>query len=442
MKYVVTAVVLVAVCVVGWNWYDVRIFLNWVLAVRQLSIVRLYTAYDVLGPQYRAVYPPLPIFIFIVTNAFTSHILEALSTFATHFVAIARCYLARLTLKLPLLVSVLVTGYLLKRACGKSAAFYWFVLGVPTLITLGAYQFDPFVALLLLLSLLSLTRYKRYWLSAIFFALAILVKPLVAVFFVPIALYLAKPRKVVSYAAIIAALCFAISAPFLVLEPKSFIENVVGFHMHRPPQYVSFWNIPVLLSARNHRIENVVNLVWLPAYATLISILIWLAFKRAGKVFDEKLLLLTITIVGIATLAFNKVVNPSYTLWIYPLTLMLAFGYGMEWLALRYNVLSVLACIWPGLYVAIPALANKPMYVEEVQRYISARTLLLNSLSPPINKSVEKILHSIDSSPLHRYTVTLYHDLDVVGAALIAIYVTLCIVTIYQLLREARSGRR
>ena len=437
VKYLIAATVLGVVCIVGWNWYDVRIFLNWVLAVRQLSIVKVYMAYNLLGPQYRAVYPPIPILIFIVTSSLTNHLLAALNGLASDFASLARCYLMRLTLKLPLLISVVVTGYILKRVCKRSTAFFWFVLGVPTLITLATYQFDPLVSLLLLLSVLSLTKLNREYVSAVFLSLATLVKPLVAVFFLPIALYLSKPTRVAKYLAIVALVCFAVSAPFLVMEPRAFIENVIGFHMNRPPQYVSFWNIPVLLTYRNTIVEKTVDSLWLPIYIAILLAITWIA-SRIPRVFDERALLTSMIIVGIATLAFNKVVNPSYTLWIYPLVVLLAFEYGINWIAMRYNILSVLACLWPAIYVAVPAMANEPMYVEEVHRYISARNLLLNSLSPPINKSMEKILRSIDMGPLHRYTITLYHQLDPLGVALISIYVVLCMLTILRLIKELR----
>jgi len=437
-RLAIAIAVLLLVAVIGWNWYDVKIFLNWVLAAKQLSIVKIYEAYELYGPQFRAVYPPLPILIFVATDSFVDDMLSSLSKVCSYISSniahILITYSYRLLLKIPVVIPTIVLAIILARIYRKRELAYWLLLGVPTLITVGTYQFDSLLALFLALSVIALTKWGRPRLSALFLALATLTKPIAAVFYIPIATYIGRRREALGYLALFTAVSLAFIAPFALLEPKAFIENVLEFHMGRPPQYLSIWNVPVLLTMRNPTVVSIVDKLWVLGYALAIALAIALLKPRPG---DEGRMLALIVAIGVVTTFVNKVVNPNYLMWVYPEALILAFVYGRRALAKLYNIYAAIGVTWPAIYVTIPALAGAPMYVEEVRNYISARRLLLKSLSPPLNKTFETIFRSLDSSEIHSYTLSLYHHLYIVGAILICVYASIGL----YLLRELVRGR-
>ncbi len=439
-RVIVAIAVLMVVAGIGWNWYDVKIFLNWVLAAKQLSIVRIYEAYELYGPQYRAVYPPLPILIFVATDSVASEFLHsaysALIYVSSRAVGALLAFTERFLLKLPIVIPVIVLSLILARTYGRREIAYWLMLGIPTLVTIGTYQFDSLVALFLALSILCLTKWRRPRLSALFLALATLTKPLAAVFYLPIALYLSSWRKALQYLALVAVTVIACIAPFLIIEPKAFIANVIGFHMGRPPQYLSLWNVPVLLTFRSPSVETFVDRAWIAGY--VLGVALVLAFLRP-KPGNEPSLLASVVALGIVTTFLNKVVNPNYLMWVYPEALILSFACSCRQLGKLYNVYAGVGTLWPALYVTIPALAGVPMYVEEARSYVSARHLLLESLSPPLNKTFEKVFRLLDASKLHTYTLALYHNLYVVGSIMICAYAALGMYIILSLVR--RFGR-
>ncbi len=438
----VAVLIVIVVAMIGWNWYDVKIFLNWVLASKQLSIIRIYEAYELYGPQFRAVYPPLPILVFIATDIFANKLIKGVSslatTISTEFLPIFISYANKLLLKLPVIIPTLLLAMLLSRFCKKKEAAYWLLLGIPTLITVGTYQFDSLLALFLFLSIVSLTRWRKDWISALFLALATLTKPIAAIFYLPIAFYIGDRKKALRYLGVLATFITIGVLPFLMIEPKAFLENVLAFHMDRPPQYSSIWNIPILLSMRDPRVVSLIDKLWIFGYATALGIIMALFKPKVG---DERSLLISIVAIGIVTTFANKVVNPNYLMWVYPEIVMLAMAYGLTRAAKTYNIYCCIGTLWPAIYVAIPALVGAPMYIEEVSNYISARKLLLESLNPPFNKTFETIFKVLDKSELHRYTLTLYHHLYLVGTALILAYTFLGLKIIVMLRRRGHGFR-
>ena len=435
-KLAIAIAILLLVAVIGWNWYDVKIFLNWVLAAKQLSIVRIYEAYELYGPQFRAVYPPLPILIFIATDSFVDDLLSEISKACTYISAniasILTSYAYRLLLKAPVVIPAALLAMILARVYKRREIAYWILLGVPTLVTIGTYQFDSLLALFLALSLVALTRWGKPKLSAVFLALATLTKPIAAVFYLPIATYIGKRREALEYLALFVAISLAFIAPFALLEPRAFVENVLEFHMGRPPQYLSIWNVPVLLSMRSSAVVSVVDRVWILGYALAIALVVALIKPKPR---DELSLLSMVVAIGVVTTFVNKVVNPNYLMWVYPEVVVLAFVYGRALLNKLYNIYASVGIAWPAIYVTVPALAGAPMYVEEVNHYISARHLLLESLSPPLNRTFETLFRTLDLSEIHSYTVALYHNLYIVGAAIILVYALIGIYLIRELVR-------
>ncbi|MDW8010292.1 MAG: hypothetical protein RMH84_01670, partial [Sulfolobales archaeon] len=264
----------------AWNWYDVNIFENWFRASRYTSLYKIYEVPLALGNiSYRIVYPPIPPLIYIGTRWLVDAAVNAIATLSGvapaigHILLTTTNHIFRVIIKLPLLVFTVALAVVLWRRFGSRAS-HWIVAGVPTLVTIATYQFDPLVAFFLYLSIttLSLPRLAPF-LSSISTALTILTKPLVAVSFLPLVYYVHRrmgKRGLVRYVATTMAVVLVIALPFFLANPYAFIYNILLFHSERPPQYVSIWNVPVLLSNRDPEVVKIVNTVWLPVMLSIL----------------------------------------------------------------------------------------------------------------------------------------------------------------------------
>jgi len=433
LKTAVPVAVLIVLTASMWNWYDVTIFENWVRAYREVGLFRIYEISFVLGnASYRVAYPPVPPIIYIATHALAEALVSGINLVASaapwlgQVLVAAVDHLIRTVLKLPLLVFTVALGVVLWRRFG-SEAVYWTLLGVPTIVTLANYQFDPLVAFFLYAAVVLVDNPKwGLYVSALASTLAVLTKPLVALPLLPLVLYVYRRYGfggLLKYAGVSISIGMAVVGLFLIPNPRAFISNVLLFHSSRPPQYISLWNLPVLLSGRNSQVVGLVNTIWLPVMliAVLASVAIPVKAKylRLDSLEDVvRLTLLTLAVV----LVLNKVVNPNYLLWAYPLVVHIAFSRkGCDRGAIiTYNLGSALAALWGGLYMLIPALVNDVVVIEETGELLPARYLIYKSLDTPLNETLQELIRI--GEKYYEYVKSLENYTNIIGAALILLY--------------------
>jgi hypothetical protein len=416
-----------------WNWYDVTIFENWVRAYREVGLFRIYEISFVLGnASYRVVYPPIPPIVYIATHALAEALVSGINLIASTVPELGQVlvttadHLIRVVLKLPLLVFTVALGVVLWRRFG-SEAVYWTLLGVPTIVTLANYQFDPLVAFFLYAAIILVDspRWGLY-VSALALTLAVLTKPLVALPLLPLILYVYRRygfRGLSKYASISLSIGIAVVTLFLIPNPKAFISNVMLFHSSRPPQYISLWNLPVLLSGRSSQVISLVNTIWLPVMLIAVLASVTIPVKAKYLQVDSledvvRLALLTLVVV----LVFNKVVNPNYLLWAYPLVIHIAFSRKNcnRGIIITYNLGSALAALWGGLYMLIPALVNDVVVIEETGELLPARYLLYKSLDTPLNETLQELIKI--GEKYYEYAKSLETYTNIIGATLIILY--------------------
>ncbi|MEM4775469.1 MAG: hypothetical protein QW489_03815, partial [Sulfolobales archaeon] len=385
LKVIPLILILTVFSVSMWNWYDISIFENWVSVYKYAGLYKIYEVPLSLGNiSYRVVYPPIPPLIYIGTHWLVDAFISVVNSISNSMPSVGQALLAitdhvvRGVMKLPLLAFTIALAIMLWRKFG-SEAFYWIVMGIPTLVTLANYQFDPLVAFFLYLAIigLELSRVGVY-ISSLSTALVILTKPLAAIPLIPLVYYVYSRTKIgglIRYLTVTSVVVLILVLPFFLANPYAFIYNVILFHSGRAPQYVSLWNIFVLLSGRNSEVINLVNVVWLPVMLIAIVGTFLLLKKRIKMKNKDDVALATLVLLSIV-LVLNKVVNPNYLLWAYPLIVHLAFSYRfkLRGTLLTFNVAAALATLWGGLYMLIPALVNDVVVIEETGELLPART--------------------------------------------------------------------
>jgi len=434
-----------------WNWYDISIFENWVRAYKEVGLYRIYEVSLVLGnASYRVVYPPIPPIVYIVTHALAEAVVSGINSIASTAPEVGRAlltvadHLVRVVLKLPLLVFTAALGVVLWRKFG-SEAVYWTLIGVPTLVTLANYQFDPLVAFFLYAAVVFVDspRWGLY-VSALVASLAVLTKPLVALPLLPLLLYIYRRYGLgglAKYVAVSLSIGIAVVVLFLIPNPVAFVSNVLLFHSNRPPQYVSLWNLPVLLSGRSSQVIDLVNAFWLPTMlvAVLAALVIPVKAKHLQISSLEDVVKLTLLVL-VVVLVLNKVVNPNYLLWAYPLVIHIAFSKrsssSVRRIIITYNLGAALAALWGGLYMLIPALVNDVVVIEETGELLPARNILYKSLDTPLNETFQGIIEL--GEKYYKYAKSLEAYTNLIGAALILLYAAVMLKFAIDILREGR----
>ncbi len=434
-----------------WNWYDVSIFENWVKASGYTKLYRIYEVPLLLeNLSYRVVYPPIPPLIYIATRYLVDLAINAIVSAGRAIPAIGGAlgaavdYFLRITLKLPLLIFTVGLAILLRKKLG-SEALYWALAGIPTIVTLATYQFDPLVAFFLYLAIvgLDIPRIGLY-VTSLATALTVLTKPLAVVALLPLVYYIFRKEgadSLAKYLIISSAITAIVVLPFFLANPYAFIYNVFSFHSERPPQYVSLWNIFVLLSNRNQEVVKIVNIVWLPTLLIIILI-VFLILRRSLDFGDKDSVVIASLIIMLTILTFNKVVNPNYLLWAYPLVIYLALNqrFKFKGALVMYNVAAILATLWSGLYMLIPALVNDVVVIEETGEFIPAREIIWKSLDSPLNETVQGLIRI--SEEYHNYVKVLETHTNILGAIIISAYSFVMLYLAITLLRSCRNTER
>ncbi len=444
LRVVLLTLVLALFSLSMWNWYDISIFENWVRAAKYTGLYRIYEVPLLLNNMsYRVVYPPIPPLIYIGTHWLVEAVVKAVTSVSRTVPGVGRTLLAALDhvvrgiVKLPMLLFTVALAILLWRRFGSEAS-YWAVIGVPTIVTLANYQFDPLVAFFLYLAIVGL-RLPRFgtFLSCLSAALVVLTKPLAAIPLIPLLYYVYRKegaRGIAQYIVLTSVAVLAVVLPFFLANPHAFIHNVLLFHSERPPQYVSVWNIPVLLSGRNPEVVRVVNAVWLPVMLAAVVGAFLLFVRKLGVRSEDDVVLASLVLVSLL-LVLNKVVNPNYLLWAYPLIIHLAFTHGLKRrkTVVVYNAAAALAALWSGLYMLIPALVNDVVVIEETGEILPARDLLYKSLDTPLNETLQGLISL--GEKYYSYAKLVESYTNVLGASLILVYALVMLYLVTSLLR-------
>ncbi len=184
----------------------------------------------------------------------------------------------RVLWKLPVWVGALACLYCARRVgVGESGLL---VIALSSVYSCAFWQLDPISVALALAAV----RWSGRWVGGALAALAFCVKPTAGVVALP---FLRRWRSV----AVFGLTALVILSPYLVVDGRSFLRNVVLFQVDRPPQNCSIWTllpppdgVPVALL-----VASVLGPLVLPGRPE----------RRACAI-------------GAALLAFSKVVNPNY----------------------------------------------------------------------------------------------------------------------------------
>lgn len=431
LKMLLLALVLAVFSLSMWNYYDIKIFENWVVVYKYMGLYKIYEVPLSLGNiSYRVVYPPIPPLIYIGTHWLVDVIVNAVTSVSRSVPEVGQALLAatdhlvRGVIKLPLLIFTIALAVLLWRRFGSEAS-YWVVIGVPTIVTLANYQFDPLVAFFLYLAIIGLDVPRAgLYVSSISVALVVLTKPLAAIPLLPLVIYIYRKMGLgglVRYVAVALGVVLAFVLPFFLANPYAFLYNVILFHSSRAPQYVSIWNALVLLSGRNPEVVRLVSMMWLPVMLAAVGGTFLLLKRRLDIADKDHVILMTLILMTIV-LVLNKVVNPNYLLWAYPLIVHLAFSRNLKLRGtlIVYNAAAALAALWGGLYMLIPALVNDVVVIEETGEILPARDFIYKSLDTPLNETIQNLINLGEN--YYSYLKLLESYTNVLGAVLIFAY--------------------
>jgi uncharacterized membrane protein len=255
------------------------------------------------NPQY----PPLYLYtvaglIFIVgTNTFTFNM--------------AKMFL----ISVNFLVSFVIY-YLIREEYGKKMAilaFNWFMLNPSTLgITLGGYH-ENYMILFVLIAFL-FVKQNRIIRSGICFGLALLVKPIAGIMFLPLAILGVKERiPKPFFIGGIAGLTFLIvSLPFLILAPNEFIADVFLIHAERLDPSMSFY-VYILTDLSPTFFPFLVQFLLFSAIGVILYR--YIDFKEHFQLYLGILPFTTIF------LAFNRILYPHYIPIFFPFFTIILF---------------------------------------------------------------------------------------------------------------------
>jgi len=221
-------------------------------------------------------------------------------------------------------------------------------LWCPALIGLMASgQFDTIPILFAILSLY-LLKQCRYKLSGLSLAISTLLKQFTILIVPPIIAYVSYRRKwnfIITYLATI----LLITTPFILYNPKIFIDKVIMYHINRPPCEISLLHLVKILNNINEATYNQLICIWSYVYATIYVIQIILALKHGLKNFNKLLTILSIIL--LTMIIINKVLFQYYLVWFCPLIYITSLNKGKRKINYTTNTLTLLTEIQATTYV-------------------------------------------------------------------------------------------
>ncbi len=416
---IVASIIIVVAAVIVWNYYDITIFTNWVKIYNEIGLLNLYTMYR-YNESYRVVYFPLAPLTFIAFYNLGETTVETLinttgvSANSTQLEVITTTIL-RIISKIPLILSVYLTAYILYKKEGPDVTRWWFY-SIPLIIAVATYQFDPLMILFLLAGSYWLVE-KRWLRAGIAWGLGTAIK-YVPIILVPVAFMASeKKRDFIKFLAAFTGVVLAVTLPFLIIDPEGFYMNVFEFHSDRPPQYLSIFNVPVLLSNRDPVITHVMTQIWPYVFIAIYIVVLLIIKPKPG---DKDSIFISILALLLVFTIFNKVINPNYLLWSYPYIIYVLVKRRKKLGLNLLIVASIIAMLWPGLYLYVPAILNKPTYIEEEMRYYNARLLVERSFQGS-GKVFLQLLFIIGGFFKPILTV-MYDNINILGVIMILTY--------------------
>jgi len=367
-RIIVANIIALVLAVSGWNYYDVRYFVNyWYTYFTEGRIFEIYSA----PLTVKAAYPPLAIYLFVIP-----HFLATLISSDPSVIMLID--------KTPLIASFNIIYFLLRRRYGNSAGNLW-LLNYMAYAVIATYQLDLIAVLFLLLGFIYLTE-EKYVTASIMVALSALVKQVLAVFYVFILVLLFRKRMYDTLMKSIAStllVVLAFSLPFIIKDPWGFILKVVLFHGSRYPQNYSLWAIPLYLNWYNIAVlPSWLSWAWMPLFAASLVVVLVFFYKNASLSVDHLLRYFVITL--ILLLILNKVGNPNYYVWASPF-LAIYLSRNLQGIPKRIITLYILVPLLIGLLAGVftvyaAAVAGDDILLVEDANWVPADQLVALSM--------------------------------------------------------------
>jgi len=375
-----------------WSCYDISWWIPWFSIAEEKGIQAVYAYCS--PPNCKAPYPPLAVMIFV-------------ASFGLVKLIGVPSYLVPVALKFLIVIAPSILGFIvLKRRVGGSAPYMW-LAGFPLFQLMIVLQFDVLAAVLLMLSLLFFLE-DRHTLAGAFLTLAALVKQPLALAGIVMALLLIKKRSwsgLRNLAFSVLAVFSAFSLPFLLYDASAFVKSVVGFHAERLPQDLTFWALPVVYLGEEAKIFSFLEWAWIiPFSASLaaLSVSIKLSNLDSRKRYEVAALVYT-SIALLIFIAFSKIGNPNYYVWVYPLLLIVAEKLGGRPRRFFYAMtvgMTIAAAVYAAMLMVVPAMVGRPIFIVEDLAYYDARLLIKHSFNSELYLKISSLLDPYNKSNL------------------------------------------
>jgi len=410
-----------------WNGYDIDIFVNWVVAAKELGITSLYKAPEVFGERFRVVYPPLAPLIFVsnymLAEYFAAKLVGVDNADAMYLVALALALV-----KLSLIGLSIYIGYVIYRRRGLVYAAVW-LAGIPVLTVVFMYQFDLYAAALLYAALL-LYEANRCRLATLLYTLSILVKPLTILVAPILALYMVQRyglKASFKLALMSMFVSLAVVIPFILggSGPKPLSKWTIEFHLERQPQGPTIATLYYQLVSRDLLIPT----ICLVALLLLTYYSFYKRLRRGGAgvedVYRYSLL------VFMVYMMLGKVVNPQYYVFPYILAVEIAVPH----LIVLMNLAAFFIDAY-FIYDFIAGLKIGSVYMPDEQRWYNVKLLVHLSSAPHTRESVEYLLNSPAAQMLADVFARYYHEF---GYLFSIAHILVLLAASYVVVRRARA---
>ncbi|OYT60193.1 MAG: hypothetical protein B6U75_02290 [Desulfurococcales archaeon ex4484_217_1] len=411
-------VMLIVTSWIAWNYYDIKVFMEWAKIAENKNILSIYS--DARKAGYMPLVPIVFILTYIISKALIAFIINlaniASSTFYIDFM--------KLLMRIPLMLAIALTGYILYKKEGWKVAKWW-IFGIPVWIVYLAYQFDPLMVLFMVLGAYSFVE-RKYDKAGLFWGLGTALK-FVPIILVPLAFKVLRHRRkeLGKFLLFFITPIIAISLPFLIYNPVLMIKKVLEFHASRYPQMLSLFNVPMLISNYEFAYANILSWIWIPIFILIYIFILVKADIREG---NKEAIFKVIGSLVLAFIIFNKVQNPQYILWAYPfITYTLS---RKEKNIFKYVLLLATltgSLIYPLLYYFPPAVLDEEIIIEEDMTPYNAKELLLMSFEGSAKFIVENII-AFFRVRFYELMEYLYTHFNILGALTVLVHNVLLIV--------------
>jgi len=405
-------VMLIVTSWIAWNYYDIKVFMEWAKIAENENILRIYS------DARKAGYMPLVPIVFILTYMISKALIVFIINLAN--IASSTFYIdsMKILMRIPLMLAIALTGYILYKKEGWKVAKWW-IFGIPVWIVYLAYQFDPLMVLFMVLGAYSFVE-KKYDRAGLFWGLGTALK-FVPIILVPLAFKVLRHRKreLGKFLLFFVTPIVTISLPFLMYNPVLMIKKVLEFHASRYPQMLSLFNVPMLISNYEFAYANILSWIWIPIF---ILIYVYILIRADIKEGNKETIFKVIGSLVLAFIIFNKVQNPQYILWAYP---FIAYVLSRkEKNILKYVLLLATlmgSLIYPLLYYFPPAVLDKEIIIEEDMTPYNAKELLLMSFEGSAKFIVENTI-AFFRTYFYDLMEYLYTHFNILGAFTVLIH--------------------